>query len=45
LHDGTYAVNLRGRGAAAGDLATISVSSSADAVAAEIRERAALRCS
>jgi pimeloyl-ACP methyl ester carboxylesterase len=39
LHAETYAVDLPGRGASAADLATVSLSDFADAVAAEIRAR------
>jgi pimeloyl-ACP methyl ester carboxylesterase len=39
LHAETYAVDLPGRGASASDLATVSLSGFADAVAAEIRVR------
>jgi pimeloyl-ACP methyl ester carboxylesterase len=39
LHGDTYAVDLPGRGASAADLATVSVSGFADAVAAEILQR------
>jgi pimeloyl-ACP methyl ester carboxylesterase len=39
LHVETYAVDLPGRGASASDLATVSLSGFADAVAAEIRVR------